>query len=188
MQRLEEGEWERRSNRGGRLSLFFRTGLRRGTMPLARRASRFLVFGFLVFFRTSCGLGRRRVIIKGVHIWARGMGNMEKIVWQGLLYDFYGELLTEHQRQVYEDVVLHDLSLSEIAKEQGITRQGVHDLVRRCDRILEEYERKLRLVEKFQATKELAGRVESLLREYGRRREESLLEQAMEAARRIAEL
>lgn len=113
---------------------------------------------------------------------------MEKIVWQGLLYDFYGELLTEHQRQVYEDVVLHDLSLSEIAKEQGITRQGVHDLVRRCDRILEEYERKLRLVEKFQATKELAGRVESLLREYGRRREESLLEQAMEAARRIAEL
>ncbi len=52
---------------------------------------------------------------------------MEKIVAQGLLYDFYGELLTEHQRRVYEDVVFNDMSLSEIAEEQGISRQGVHD-------------------------------------------------------------
>ena len=57
---------------------------------------------------------------------------MEKIVEQGLLYDFYGELLTKHQQSVYEDVVFNDLSLSEIADEQGITRQGVHDLIRRC--------------------------------------------------------
>ena len=48
---------------------------------------------------------------------------MEKIVAQGLLYDFYGELLTEHQRRVYEDVVFNDMSLSEIAEEQGISRQ-----------------------------------------------------------------
>ena len=39
---------------------------------------------------------------------------MEKIVEQGMLYDFYGELLTEHQRKIYEDVVLNDMSLSEI--------------------------------------------------------------------------
>lgn len=45
---------------------------------------------------------------------------MEKIVEQGLLYDFYGELLTKHQQSVYEDVVFNDLSLSEIADEQGI--------------------------------------------------------------------
>ena len=56
---------------------------------------------------------------------------MEKIVEQGMLYDFYGELLTEHQRKIYEDVVLNDMSLSEIAEEQGISRQGVHDLVRK---------------------------------------------------------
>ena len=62
---------------------------------------------------------------------------MEKIVEQGMLYDFYGELLTEHQRKIYEDVVLNDMSLSEIAEEQGISRQGVHDLVRRCDRTLQ---------------------------------------------------
>ena len=74
---------------------------------------------------------------------------MEKIVEQGLLYDFYGELLTDHQRHVYEDVVFNDMSLSEIAEEQGISRQGVHDLIKRCDRILAGYEEKLRMVEKF---------------------------------------
>ena len=49
---------------------------------------------------------------------------MEKIVEQGLLFDFYGELLTEHQRRIYEDMVLNDLSPSEIAKEQGISRMA----------------------------------------------------------------
>ena len=56
---------------------------------------------------------------------------MEKIVEQGILYDFYGELLTQHQQKIYEDAVYHDLSLSEIAEEQGISRQGVHDLIKR---------------------------------------------------------
>ena len=49
---------------------------------------------------------------------------MEKIVEQGLLYDFYGELLTEHQKKIYEDVVYHDLSLAEIASESGIFPSG----------------------------------------------------------------
>ena len=44
---------------------------------------------------------------------------MEKILEQTLLYDFYGELLTEHQRQVYEDVVLNDFSLSEVCGSAG---------------------------------------------------------------------
>ncbi|MDD6810585.1 MAG: YlxM family DNA-binding protein [Lachnospiraceae bacterium] len=74
---------------------------------------------------------------------------MEKIVEQGLLYDFYGELLTEHQRNVYEGVVYENLSLAEIAAEQGISRQGVHDIVKRCDKILLEYEEKLKLVARF---------------------------------------
>ena len=74
---------------------------------------------------------------------------MEKIVEQTLLYDFYGELLTEHQRRIYEDVVLNDYSLSEVAQELGISRQGVHDNLKRCSRILEDYEEKLHLVENF---------------------------------------
>ena len=79
---------------------------------------------------------------------------MEKILEQTLLYDFYGELLTDHQKQVYEDVVLNDYSLSEVAEEQGISRQGVHDLVKRCNKILQDYESKLHLVEKFVTNKE----------------------------------
>lgn len=74
---------------------------------------------------------------------------MEKIVEQGILYDFYGELLTAHQRSIYEDAVYNDLSLSEIAEANGISRQGVHDLIKRCDKILIGYEQKLHLVEKF---------------------------------------
>ena len=87
---------------------------------------------------------------------------MEKIVEQGLLYDCYGELLTEHQKKIYEDVVYNDLSLAEIAKESGISRQGVHDLVRRCSRILQDYEDKLHLVQRFMKIKENIGQLEKL--------------------------
>ena len=95
---------------------------------------------------------------------------MEKIVAQGLLYDFYGELLTEHQRRVYEDVVFNDMSLSEIAEEQGISRQGVHDLVKRCDKILSGYEEKLKLVEKFKkdGDRSLIDRIEAISEEIGK--------------------
>ena len=55
---------------------------------------------------------------------------MEKILEQTLLYDFYGELLTEHQRQVYEDVVLNDFSLSEVAAARGISRIWYNALYR----------------------------------------------------------
>lgn len=91
---------------------------------------------------------------------------MEKKVMQTFLYDFYGELLTEHQQNIYEDFVLNDLSLSEIAEEAGISRQGVHDLVKRCDRILEGYEEKLHLLERFLNTKEKITQIRTLTRNY----------------------
>lgn len=102
---------------------------------------------------------------------------MEKIVEQGLLYDFYGELLTEHQRRIYEDVVFNDLSPSEIAKEQGISRQGVHDLKKRCDRILEEYEAKLHLVAKFIKIRDMVSEVEQLAAECSRTRDLHLIDE-----------
>ena len=73
---------------------------------------------------------------------------MEKIVEQGLLYDFYGDLLTDHQRKIYEDAVYNDLSLVEIAQEYDISKQGVHDLLRRCTKSLEGYESRLHMIEK----------------------------------------
>ena len=87
---------------------------------------------------------------------------MEKIVRQGQLYDFYGELLTEHQKKIYEDVVFNDLSLSEIAAEQGISRQGVYDLIRRCDKTLKGYEGRLHLLEKFGKVKETVEQIERI--------------------------
>ncbi len=87
---------------------------------------------------------------------------MEKIVEQGLLYDFYGELLTQHQQKIYEDAVYNDLSISEIAEMQGISRQGVHDLIKRCNRILEEYESKLHLVKRFNDIKDKVRQMNEL--------------------------
>lgn len=87
---------------------------------------------------------------------------MEKIVEQGILYDFYGELLTDHQKKLYEEAVYNDMSLSEIAEEYGISRQGVHDLLKRCDNILQGYESKLHLVAKFNDTKEKLKQINDL--------------------------
>lgn len=90
---------------------------------------------------------------------------MEKIVEQGLLYDFYGELLTAHQREIYENAVFDDMSPSEIAVEFGITRQGVHDLIKRCDKLLQGYEEKLHLVARFLRIKDKARQIEELAEE-----------------------
>lgn len=78
---------------------------------------------------------------------------MEEKVEQTYLYDFYGELLNEHQRQIYEDFVFNDLSLGEIAAEEGISRQGVADMIKRCTKKLNDYEEKLHLVAKFLSMK-----------------------------------
>ena len=87
---------------------------------------------------------------------------MEKFVEQTLLYDFYGELLTEHQRKIYEEAVFDDFSISEIARDEGISRQGVHDLIRRCNRLLAEYEERLHLVERFLKIRSMVREIRSL--------------------------
>ena len=87
---------------------------------------------------------------------------MEKIVEQTLLFDFYGELLTDHQRKVYEEVVLNDYSLSEVAENMGVSRQGVHDLIKRCGKILDDYENKLHLVKRFVSIKKKVNQIKEL--------------------------
>lgn len=94
--------------------------------------------------------------------------NMEKIVEQGLLYDFYGELLTGHQQEIYESVVYENLSLGEIAEAQGVSRQAVHDIVKRCDKILLGYEEKLKLVARFTSIKEKIAQINRLSEQYER--------------------
>ena len=116
------------------------------------------------------------------------VSGMEKIVEQGLLYDFYGELLTDHQKAIYEDVVMNDMSLSEIAREQGISRQGVHDMIKRCDRILNGYEEKLGLVEKFLKTKKMVEEIHRLTEEFDRTQNRGLIARIGEISKDIIEL
>lgn len=113
---------------------------------------------------------------------------MEKIVEQGLLYDFYGELLTEHQRHIYEDVVFNDMSPSEIAEEQGISRQGVHDLIKRCNKILTGYEEKLKLVQKFNQTKRMVEEIKELAGAYKQNGDISLIDRIEDLSDEIGRL
>ncbi len=74
---------------------------------------------------------------------------MEQIVEQGMLYDFYGSLLTGHQQEIYEMVVYRNLSLNEIAEQKGISKQAVSDLIRRATAQMRWYEERLGLMERF---------------------------------------
>lgn len=113
---------------------------------------------------------------------------MDEILKQALLYDFYGELLTAHQKEIYEEVVLDDCSLSEVAESHGISRQGVHDLIKRCQKMLEGYEEKLRLVEKFLAIKKKVQTIEQLTKEVSQEPDRQLQEIKRCAAEILEEL
>lgn len=112
---------------------------------------------------------------------------MNEILKQTLLYDFYGELLTDHQKEIYEQVVLEDYSLSETAKDAGISRQGVHDMIKRCTKTLEGYEEKLHLVEKFMSVKEKVHKINTLLENYEDEDEKELIMKVRELTGEIIE-
>ena len=101
---------------------------------------------------------------------------MEEKLQQAYLYDFYGELLNEHQRRIYEDFVFNDLSLGEIAGEEGITRQGVADMIKRCGKKLSDYEKKLHLVEKFLSVKQDVEEIHRLAEQFHQTKDEQIVE------------
>ena len=80
-----------------------------------------------------------------------------------LLLDFYGELLPSAQRDMIDLYYNEDLSLSEIAENTGITRQGVRDSIKRAEETLQTYEQKLGLADKFHRIGEKSEEAESLL-------------------------
>lgn len=77
----------------------------------------------------------------------------DEIAQTSLLYDFYGRLLTKRQREVMELYHEENLTLSEIADEFSISRQGVHDTLKNAERALQSYEEKLGLVARFQESR-----------------------------------
>ncbi len=110
---------------------------------------------------------------------------MERFVEQSLLYDFYGELLTPHQKEIYEEAFFDDMSLGEIAEEQGISRQGVHDLLKRCNKILEGYESKLHLMERFLQMKQKAEEI-ARMAEQAQTDSSEKLDEALHTIRRLS--
>lgn len=90
---------------------------------------------------------------------------MDRRYEDSLLFDFYGDLLTERQRELFEEVVFGDLSYGEAAEEYEISRQGVHDMLRRTRRALAGYEEKLGLVRKFLILKKKTEEIRQLARD-----------------------
>ena len=100
---------------------------------------------------------------------------MAKNLGVTVLLDFYGEMLTEKQRSFLDYYYNDDLSLSEIAENEGITRQGVHDMVKRCSKQLRGYEEKLHLVEKFLSIKEDVAQIHQLAQQMKESSDEEIL-------------
>jgi len=88
---------------------------------------------------------------------------LTKTTRMNMLLDFYEELLTEKQRTILNFYYRDDFSLGEIAAEFGISRQAVYDNIKRAQQALESYERKLRLLTRYERTKQLTAQLEHQL-------------------------
>lgn len=88
---------------------------------------------------------------------------IDKVLKIGVLFDFYGALLTEKQRQCIEMHYLNDLSLAEIALEFSVSRQAVHDILKRAEQILFDYECKLGLIERHEREQHAVQEVHEIL-------------------------
>ena len=90
---------------------------------------------------------------------------LEERVYLSMLYDFYGALLKENNRRIFEAYIQEDYSISEIAEEMEISRQAVHDAVKRITKQLRGYEEKLGLLERFELQRNEMKRLHECLQE-----------------------
>lgn len=88
---------------------------------------------------------------------------LEKTTRMNYLYDFYQSLLTPKQRSYMSLYYLDDFSLGEIAEEYDVSRQAVYDNIKRTEAMLEEYEEKLLLFQKFQERSKLLVKIKEML-------------------------
>lgn len=111
---------------------------------------------------------------------------IDKIERVAMLYDFYGKLLTQKQQEILSLYYEQDLSLAEIAEEYKVSRQAIHDILRRTEKILEGFEEKLELVKKFTSEKEKLTKVLHLLDKCNK--DSSLIIQIKEVINQIVEI
>ena len=91
-----------------------------------------------------------------------GIAVADSRMMQTMLLDFYGELLTEKQRECYDLHYNEDLSLAEIAEQSGISRQAVWDNIRRAEAALQDIEEKTGLIRRFQETRRTLDELSAL--------------------------
>ena len=87
--------------------------------------------------------------------------NIEKMIEIGLMFEQYKELLTDKQREIVSLYYEEDYSLGEISENLNVSRQGVYDTLKRSEKILRDYEDKLKLVSKLQEQEEFIKLVEN---------------------------
>ncbi|AMX84066.1 hypothetical protein GS3922_10545 [Geobacillus subterraneus] len=91
---------------------------------------------------------------------------LEKTMRMNYLYDFYHALLTPKQRNYMALYYLDDYSLGEIAEQYEVSRQAVYDNIRRTEAMLEQYEEKLGLLQKYERRQRLIGRLKDYVRQH----------------------
>jgi len=90
---------------------------------------------------------------------------VDDITRLNLLFDYYGDFLTKKQREIFEQYYINDLSLGEIAEDSGITRQGVYDILHRALSTLQNFEKKLGMVDRYLFLKKEIEKILNLLKE-----------------------
>ena len=111
--------------------------------------------------------------VRVIHF-TREADSVEKAVYLSLLLDFYGELLTEKQREYADLYYNENLSLGEIAENDGISRQAVRDTLLRAETVLRSTEDKTGLVERHNRLLAQIEEAEALLAQMGQRNTERL--------------
>lgn len=98
--------------------------------------------------------------------------SVEKTIEIGMLYDFYGELLTPRQKEVLQYYYEENYSLSEIAEELGVSRQAVHDTIHKAEKSLANYEQKLGILARFRVQEVAAAEASAVVQQLIRRLED----------------
>ena len=84
---------------------------------------------------------------------------MDELLLTTMLFDFYGELLTKKQKNIFELYYLYDFSLNEISSQLNISRQAVQESIKRTKTILKNYEQKLGLIKKYLIKKQKIDKI-----------------------------
>ena len=93
------------------------------------------------------------------------VSEIDNMAFESLLYDFYGVLLTDKQREVMELYHEENYSIVEIARELKVSKQAIYDNLKKSDKILREYEAKLGLMLSLLKSRELIGSVKDRIDE-----------------------